>query len=161
MWILILQQKKSETRVTSLPTERPFSSPGISLNNIDQNLEKVTYKISFEKLPSPTPAAIELYLSFDPTALRLENIKEGDLWESTNILQKIIDNNKGSAVVSLGQGFGSKVTNKTTIMVAEFTHLDSSVENPEITIGSQSSMARVGEGKLISLQNLLAVSKMR
>jgi hypothetical protein len=123
------------------------------------SLSKETYAVSFINLPKPPPTAIELYISFDPNKLRAESLEAGDIWGETNELQKVIDNKNGSIIYSVGQNFGSEFKNGKIVAKIEFSLLQKSSGLNDVSLGEGSFMARTGENKPVSLQNLLDLSK--
>lgn len=126
-------------------------SPGKNYN-VDVNLSDINQK----------PNAVSLELLFDPNAVEVVSIKEGNIWGKTNILQKNINKN-GSATVDMGQGFGTTFTGQSKI--ATFVIKVKSTTNlnkVSLTLGNNSgwvSDSNQGLKKISASETMISIVK--
>jgi len=86
------------------------------------------------------------------------------LWTETNVLQKIIDNEKGEVIFSAGQNFYSDATQNTTLANFKVKVIEARAwpVNTEFELGPESAMTALGIGeKIIMLQGLPITIKIK
>lgn len=99
------------------------------------------------------PTAVTIHIKVDPKILKIDDIKEGNLWSQVNILQKKIDTSNGEVTLSMGQAFAAKLTGNTTIANLRLTPL-SSVGSTSISLSSDSVSAKMKNDSLIPLKSV-------
>lgn len=76
------------------------------------------------------PSVFTLKLNYDPRQLKVEDIKAGPIWESSNEFEKSIDDSKGIVTYSVGQNFGAKTTTSDVLAEVSVVVLKKSQSKP-------------------------------
>jgi hypothetical protein len=131
--------------VEPVPTARPAieilskpSSPRVRVGGAET--------ISVE-LPdaSKVPTAFDLTFTFDSDVVEVVNIVPGRIWNSSNVLKKVIDNELGTVRLAAGQGFNAKITENLDIVEIEYRVLEPG--NIVFQLTGASQFAYVGENE--------------
>ncbi len=147
----VFDQKPSRPRVTKEVGEN--ANVAVTGPNSWQVGKSYDVDVSFVQPPVPFPTAVTLELYYNPTLVRLSEIRDGDLWTNMFVLKSNIDNEEGKAVVTLGQEFSAGVSGGLLIAEFEFVPVGKSGAGV-ISVGPKSVMAKVDKYRLIDPSSL-------
>ena len=110
--------------------------------------------VDFEQLPDPPPVSLTLVLNYDPALVEIIDVKEGNLWTQTNVLEEKIDGSKGTVRFSIGRGLQEEVTGQKRIAVVSAKAKDENSGLTQIEIDEESVFVSTSEKGYIKLKGL-------
>lgn len=102
--------------------------------------------------PNNIPLAFSLSLEYDPTKLRILKVDPGDLWTSNNVLQNYNNEEKGTLLYVVGQGFDAKNTGSLKFATISFSVLQNSGGSVNLKLGNDSAATKIDIDQLIALK---------
>ncbi|MBI1863648.1 hypothetical protein HYS03_00315 [Candidatus Woesebacteria bacterium] len=88
----------------------------------------------FDNFNTYAPNAFSIKIKYDPKTIKITSVHIGDIWTSTNVLEKEIDNKNGIVTLSMGQGFDSQLTGKLMIANLNFQVLNPTSKSTTLSI---------------------------
>ena len=147
--IAILQSKikqkpskhsESTPELNPTPPTNPYQATFIA-NTLSPTITNIILK-SFD-FEINNLNAYQLEISFNPHAIKILSLSPGNIWPQINLLSQNINNQTGTANISIGKGFQTQATNNNILAIIEYQIIDPGL-SPEITILNNSKLAISG-----------------
>lgn len=134
---------------TPVPIDTKLNDDQIDLPS-DQE-KSITILLSSEK---DRPTAYTLNFSYDPKVITIVKIEQGNIWDRTTLLKRLIDPTKGFATISAGQALGSQNASTGQTLVTVFVKAKSTTNVvSQLILEDSSAFAYVGVDHSIPLKS--------